>query len=293
MPNFDDIDLTDVIMDGDPYGNFEDSGGGDEGHVYDLEMSATNDEITLTEDGTDKTTLPLISTFVGTRAEWNALSVTEQAAYRILELKEEGTFERNPTTGNLTIVSSNNTNTEILNLVNPIGTIIHSTTCDTMAKVVAAYGGTTWIQHSGYILRGASSGVTDNNAVKDGGEDTHKLTAEESGLPAHGHGFTQPTVNGGGITNGISGGGHSHSLSNNTNVWRNDGGSANIASGSSTRRAQITISLSGDGSHTHTLPSHTHSVSGGAVQNHTGAAASSAHNIMQSYKDVYIWERIS
>lgn len=175
-----------------------------------------------------------------------------------------------------------------------IGQIIHSTKLATLEDVQAIYGSnTTWIQHSGYILRGASSDVTADNAVKDGGEDTHRLTAAESGLPAHGHGFTQPTVNGGGIANGIGGGGHSHSLSNNTNVWRNDGGSNNIASGSSTRRAQITISLSGDGSHTHTLPDHTHSVSGGAVQNHAGAAASSAHNIMQSYKNVYIWERVS
>lgn len=75
-----------------------------------------------------------------------------------------------------------------------VGQIIHSTTLATLEDVQAIYGSdTTWIQHSGYILRGASSGVTANNAVKDGGEDTitpkgtnsggsvsnHKLTASE------------------------------------------------------------------------------------------------------------------
>lgn len=63
MPNFDDIDLTDVIMDGDPYGNFEDpggGGGGGEGHVYDLVQSSDdNAEVTLTEDGADKTTVTI------------------------------------------------------------------------------------------------------------------------------------------------------------------------------------------------------------------------------------------
>lgn len=54
-----------------------------------------------------------------------------------------------------------------------VGMVIHSTTLDTEAKVKAQYGGTTWIQHSGYFLRGAASGVTANDATKTGGNDTH------------------------------------------------------------------------------------------------------------------------
>ena len=54
-----------------------------------------------------------------------------------------------------------------------VGMIIHSTTLDTEAKVIAQYGGTTWIQHSGYMLMGATSGVTANDAAKTGGSDTH------------------------------------------------------------------------------------------------------------------------
>lgn len=75
-----------------------------------------------------------------------------------------------------------------------IGMIIHSTTLDTMAKVIEIYGGTTWIQHSGYVLRGATSGVTANSAVKTGGADTHTLTVNE--MPSHGHNLPAYNVGG-------------------------------------------------------------------------------------------------
>lgn len=105
--------------------------------------------------------------------------------------------------------------TDVLSLLHPVGTIIESTTCDTMAKVVAAYGGTTWKQHTGYILRGASSNVTSddnsNTGTGFGGSDTETLTGAQSGLKAHGHGFTQPTVNGGATNTGWVSADHSHS----------------------------------------------------------------------------------
>lgn len=66
-----------------------------------------------------------------------------------------------------------------------VGMIIHSTTLNTMAKVIAQYGGTTWIQHSGYFLYGATSNVAANNAASDGGEAVHTLTVEE--MPSHRH----------------------------------------------------------------------------------------------------------
>lgn len=67
-----------------------------------------------------------------------------------------------------------------------VGMIIHSTTLNTEAKVKAIYGSnTSWIQHSGYVLRGATSGVVANSATKTGGEDTHILTVNE--IPSHRH----------------------------------------------------------------------------------------------------------
>ena len=66
-----------------------------------------------------------------------------------------------------------------------VGMVIHSTTLDTMAKVIAQYGGTTWIKHRGYFLYGASSNVVANSAKATGGESTHTLTVNE--MPSHNH----------------------------------------------------------------------------------------------------------
>jgi microcystin-dependent protein len=74
-----------------------------------------------------------------------------------------------------------------------IGMVIHSTTLDTEAKVKAIYGGSKWIQLSGYVLRGATSGVTANSATKTGGEDTHTLTINE--IPSHNHNTSIITSN--------------------------------------------------------------------------------------------------
>ncbi len=53
-----------------------------------------------------------------------------------------------------------------------VGMIIQSTTLDTETKLKAIYGSnTSWIQHSGYVLRGATSGVVANNNIKTGGND--------------------------------------------------------------------------------------------------------------------------
>lgn len=71
-----------------------------------------------------------------------------------------------------------------------VGMIIHTTTLNTEAKVKAIYGGTTWIRHSGYVLRGATSGVVANSATKTGGNDDaiipyHTHTMQVDG--AHNH----------------------------------------------------------------------------------------------------------
>lgn len=68
-----------------------------------------------------------------------------------------------------------------------VGMIIHSTTLDTEAKVIAQYGGSTWVQHSGYFLRGAASGVTANSATKTGGSDDAVVVAHTHTQNAHSH----------------------------------------------------------------------------------------------------------
>ena len=83
--------------------------------------------------------------------------------------------------------------------------IIHTTTLDTEAKVKAIYGGTTWIQHSGYELRGATSGVVANSAVKTGGNDSVTLTSEQ--MPSHRHSI--PALSG---TASSTGSAHEHNM---------------------------------------------------------------------------------
>lgn len=63
-----------------------------------------------------------------------------------------------------------------------IGMIIHTTKLDTMDKVKAIYGGTTWVKIEGRFLLGQGSGYGINAT---GGEASHKLTVPE--IPKHSH----------------------------------------------------------------------------------------------------------
>lgn len=159
-----------------------------------------------------------------------------------------------------------------------VGQIIESTKLATLEDVQAIYGSdTTWIQHSGYILRGASSGVTDNNAVKDGGEDTHTLTTNE--IPAHTHG--SKTLTG------------SFRLSpsvtlNTANAYPMYDSFTGICSQrvDYTQQAYTGTSVAPNGNR----------ITGAninATHEHDSVGGGAAHNIMQSYKNVYIWERVS
>lgn len=91
----------------------------------------------------------------------------------------------------------------LLGRLSHVGMVIHSTTLDTMAKVIAQYGGTTWIQHSGYFLYGATSNVAANNAASDGGEAVHTLTVDE--MPSHTHKIRYTGGNANGFYGGMPG----------------------------------------------------------------------------------------
>lgn len=129
--------------------------------------------------------------------------------------------------------------------------------------------GTTWQRISqGRVLIGVNESDTDfNSAGKTGGEKTHKLTKEESGLPSHGHGFTQPKIPN-----------HQHALQR-TQLGIQTG-STNRYFASGTTVGGNTANDGGGGACT-----------GGAVSAHAGADASTAHNNLQPYLTCYIWQR--
>ncbi len=60
--------------------------------------------------------------------------------------------------------------------------IIHSTTLNTMEKVIAEYGGITWVRIENRFLLGSSNTYPINST---GGEASHVLTAAE--MPLHNH----------------------------------------------------------------------------------------------------------
>lgn len=225
----------------------------------------------------------------------------------------------------------------MLDMCYPVGSIYTST------KNVspATFLGGTWKSHSDYILRGATSNVSfdDNSNTGNGfgGSDTVTLTGVQSGLKGHGHGFTQPTVNGGATNTGWISADHGHSgttggMDRSTththgigmhsdsgvvgnNAWApidgqsgktyslggpsNGGGHiyARVGTGAGITDYADTNHLHGfstggvNANHYHAQNDHTHSVSGGAVWDASASNATSAHSIVQRYKNVYIWER--
>lgn len=160
-------------------------------------------------------------------------------------------------------------------------------TSDTSFDPNVSWGGSWALETPGQVHISAGTGYTISGALSntsDGGEKTHVLTPGETAMKDHshtinhGHGFTQPTVNGGS---------HTHTYEAYTNraiyAYHSDGNA---------RFQALSSSTGYDGGHTH-------SVSGGAVTNHSGssggqtAANGSAHNNMQPYIIVNRWHRVA
>jgi len=163
--------------------------------------------------------------------------------------------------------------------------------------------GTNWetIGSDCYLI-GQSASKT---AGTTGGSNTVSLTTDNlpkhsHSTPSHGHGFTQPSVTGGScdIT---SSGSHGHQMyykdssmgSSSGNVpttYGNCTGSWAVGGASNPIRTDT-------GEHTHSVPAHSHTVSGGAVESggsgtsgETGSSSASI-TIQPSYYSVAIWKR--
>lgn len=150
---------------------------------------------------------------------------------------------------------------------------------------------------------------------------THTVGAHKHTVPEHGHGFTQPTVNGGATTTG-NGGSHRHNFQANyaragwsglspggyvttekTSVF---GSQYSWKENVKTNTDDGTEIVKSGGDHNHSQVAHTHSVSGGAVSNHAAFDTSNstafnsgsngsdgAHNNMPPFVTVNRWKRVA
>lgn len=176
--------------------------------------------------------------------------------------------------------------------VSHIGMVIHSTTLDTEAKVIAIYGGTTWIQLSGYMLRGATTGVTPNSNTSDGGSDDAIVVSHSHTTPNHSHTFTGSSST---VTSG-KGSAHSHGFGSGSfsgNGIASGNGSNTLGNGGTAQFGGCFSagSTKSESSHTHSVTMTPSGTIGNAspTTNSTGSSGTNAN--LPKYKNVYIWER--
>ncbi len=131
---------------------------------------------------------------------------------------------------------------------------------------------------------GTASDATLRTLGQEGGSERVTLSANQSGLRAHTHGFTQPTVNGGSCSI-TSSGAHTNHTMNGYGATLGTGSTGWRFGSSGTKTATGIIE---GGAHTHTVPAHTHTVTNGAVGAVTGGAvgASESHGNMPPYLTV-------
>ena len=149
------------------------------------------------------------------------------------------------------------------------------------------WSGTTWSRISqGKVLVGVDETDSDFAANTTGGEKTHKLTSAESGLPAHGHGFTQPIIPN-----------HTHNVGSGRAFVTNNGGNITehkVKNGNDTAYNYIYANDSSDNWYSASETASSGgggACTGGAVQDAAEQAAAAAHNNMPPYLTCYIWLR--
>lgn len=180
-------------------------------------------------------------------------------------------------------------------VVSHVGMVIHTTTLDTEAKVKEIYGGTTWIQLDGYVLRGATTSVTPNQNLNDGGADSvtvssvasHNHTQNAHTHTQNAHTHTQDSHN-----HTQNAHAHDYGLTVRTesvnwgpvkldNSYINAGNSSRTGTKNATATNKATTATNQNQTATNKNQTATNQANG----------ANYTVNTLPKYKNVYIWER--
>lgn len=221
-----------------------------------------------------------------TYAQYQALSTAEKndpdKVYYVNDYASHATYvELDDTTTAADKVWSSN---KVQSVLSHVGMVIHSTTLDTEAKVKAVYGGTTWVQLSGYVLRGATQNVTPNQNLNDGGADSVTV----SSVASHNHTQNSHT--------------HTQDAHNHTqNAHKHDlprlNGIAGMSSAKASTSSSVDYKINQSTGYASEVNEATATNKSATATNQSTTATNNANganytvNTLPKYKNVYIWER--